>query len=45
MKEKINDDVNWKEILIQLGIGAAMGMVFVLFVCCGDALARLVSGQ
>ena len=45
MKEKIADDVSWKEILIQLGIGAAMGTAFLLFVCCGDALARWISGQ
>lgn len=45
MKEKINDDASWKEILIQLGIGAAMGTAFLLLVCCGDALARFISGQ
>ena len=45
MKEKINEDASWQEILTLLGIGAAMGMAFLLFVCCSDALARLISGQ
>ena len=45
MKEKINDDVSWRQIFIQLGIGAAMGTAFLLLVCCGDALARFISGQ
>lgn len=45
MKEKINEDMSLSEILTQLGIGAAMGTAFLLFVCCGDAMARLISGQ
>ena len=45
MKENINEDMSWSEILTQLGIGAAMGTAFLLLVCCGDALARFISGQ
>lgn len=45
MKEKINEDATWGEILTQLGIGAAMAMAFLLLVCCGDAIGRLIGGQ
>ena len=45
MKEKINEDASWREILTQLGIGVAMGTAFLLLVCCGDSLCRLISGQ
>lgn len=45
MKERINEDVTWKEIFLQLGIGAALGSAFLLMVCCGDAISRLLSGQ
>ena len=45
MKEKINEDASWREILTQLGIGVAMGTAFMLLVCCGDSLCRLISGQ
>ena len=45
MKEKMNEEMSWKEILTQLGIGAAIGMAFLLFVCCSDAFFRFISGQ
>lgn len=45
MKEKINEDASWQEILTQLAIGTAMGMAFLMMVCCGDAFCRFISGQ
>lgn len=41
----MNEDASWFEIVMQLGIGAAMGMAFLVLVCCGDAIARIISGQ
>ena len=44
MKEKI-EDMSWKDILTQLGMGAAWGMAFLLFVCCSDGFFRWITGQ
>ena len=45
MKEKMNEEMSWKEILTQLGMGAAWGTVFLLFVCCSDGFFRWMFGQ
>ena len=44
MKQKKNE-MSWSEIFTRLGLGALMGIAFLTLVCCGDALARLISGQ
>ena len=43
--KKNSKEMSWSEILTQLGIGAAFGMAFLLFVCCSDAFFRLITGQ
>ena len=45
MKETIEYNIGWREILTQIGVGAAFGTAFLFFVCCGDAFCRMLGGQ